>query len=58
MSEQEGLRIAVRKLDAFEGAIEKQWADFRRSEQQNLGLEIVPLNIPDLHEALFDALMV
>lgn len=54
MSEQEGLRIAVRKLDAFEGAIEKQWADFRRSEQQNLGLEIVPLNIPDLHEALFD----
>jgi multiple sugar transport system substrate-binding protein len=54
MSDQNSLRIAVRKLDAFERAIEKQWADFCRSEQDDLNLEIVPFNIPDLHTSLFE----
>ena len=54
MSDQNSLRIAVRKLDAFEHAIGKQWADFCRSEQDDLNLEIVPFNIPDLHTSLFE----
>ena len=44
----------MRKSDAFERAIEKQWADFRESEQDDLNLEIVPLDIPDLHASLFE----
>ena len=54
MSDHDSLRIAVRKTDAFERAIKKQFADFCKSEQNDLNLEITPLNIPDLHEALFD----
>lgn len=54
MADQKGLRIAVRKLDAFERAIERQWVDFCRLEQDDLALEIVPFNIPDLHATLFD----
>jgi len=48
------LRIAVRKLDAFEKTLEKQSAEFRRLEKNELNLEIIPYNIPDLHSALFD----
>jgi multiple sugar transport system substrate-binding protein len=54
MSDHNSLRIAVRKSDAFERAIEKQWADFCKSEQNDLNLEITSLNIPDLHASLFE----
>jgi multiple sugar transport system substrate-binding protein len=48
------MRIAVRKLGSFERAIEKQWANFCRSEKNDLHLEITPLDIPDLHASLFE----
>ena len=54
MTDHNSLRIAVRKLDAFERAIEKQWADFCKSEQNDLTLEVIPLDIPDLHASLFE----
>ena len=44
----------MRKLDAFERALDKQSAEFRRLEKNNLNLEIIPYNISDLHAALFD----
>ena len=54
MSAHDGLRIAVRKLDAFEQAIEKQWGEFCKFEKADFNLEIVPFDIPDLHAALFE----
>ena len=54
MSDPNRLRIAVRKLDAFERALKKQSVEFCRLEKNALNLEIVPLNIPDLHTALFE----
>jgi len=54
MSDRNRLRIAVRKLDAFERALDKQSAEFRRLEKNDLNLEIIPYNFPDLHSALFD----
>jgi multiple sugar transport system substrate-binding protein len=48
------LRIAVRKLGAFERTIERQWADFCKSEKSDFELEILPFDIPDLHAALFE----
>ncbi len=54
MSDRNRLRIAVRKLDAFERALDKQSAEFRRLEKNDLNLEIIPYNIWDLHSALFD----
>ena len=44
----------MRKLDAFERALDKQSAEFRRLEKNDLNLEIIPYNIWDLHSALFD----
>ena len=54
MSDRNRLRIAVRKLDAFERTLDKQAAEFRRLEKNDLNLEIIPYNISDLHSALFD----
>ncbi len=54
MSDRNRLRIAVRKLDAFERTLDKQSAEFRRLEKNDLNLEIIPYNISDLHSALFD----
>ena len=54
MSDPNRLRIAVRKLDAFERALKKQSAEFCRLEKNAPNLEIIPLNIPDLHTALFE----
>ena len=53
MSERNTLRIAVRKLDAFEGALKKQSVEFSRLEKTTFNLDITPLNIQDLHTALF-----
>ena len=54
MSDPNRLRIAVRKLDAFERALKKQSVEFCRLEKNAPNLEIIPLNIPDLHTALFE----
>ncbi len=54
MSDPNKLRIAVRKLDAFEKALKKQSVEFCRIEKIALNLEIIPLNIPDLHTVLFE----
>ena len=48
MSERNTLRIAVRKLDAFEGALKKQSVEFSRLEKTTFNLDITPLNIQDL----------
>ena len=53
MSERNRLRIAVRKLDAFEGALKKQSVEFSKLEKTTFNLDITPLNIQDLHTALF-----
>ncbi len=54
MSDPNRLRIAVRKLDAFERALKNQSVEFCRLEKNAPNLEIIPLNIPDLHTALFE----
>jgi multiple sugar transport system substrate-binding protein len=45
-------RIAVRRFDAFETAIRKQWEAFG---ERGLELEVVPLDLYPLHEALFES---
>ena len=45
-------RIAVRRFAAFESAIRKQWAAFGEA---GLELEVAPLDLHPLHEALFDS---
>ena len=41
-------------MDAFERALKKQSVEFCRLEKNAPNLEIIPLNIPDLHTALFE----
>lgn len=45
-------RIAVRRFPAFESAMQKQWQAF---EQTDLHLQVVPLDLDRLHQALFDS---
>jgi multiple sugar transport system substrate-binding protein len=44
------LRIAVRKFDPFESALEKQWNAFCRKTGCTLLLEAVPMELPRLHQ--------
>ena len=53
MTDHKCLRIAVKRLDAFERAIKKQWENFCESEGLDLTLDIKALDIPDLYGALF-----
>ena len=46
-------RIAVRKFDAFESAIAKQWASFEADARTGLTLDAVPLDLHPLEAALF-----
>ncbi len=45
-------RIAVRKFDAFESAINKIWQSFCENTGCNLELEAVPLDLPPLYDAI------
>ncbi|WP_027135655.1 extracellular solute-binding protein [Geminicoccus roseus] len=47
------LRIAVRRFDAFESAIAKQFADFVRTSGEDAALDIQALDLNPLQEALF-----
>jgi multiple sugar transport system substrate-binding protein len=47
------LRIAVRRFDAFDSAIQKQFADFARTRGEDVRLEFVSLDLNPLHEDLF-----
>jgi multiple sugar transport system substrate-binding protein len=46
------LRIAVRKFDPFESAIRLQVADFARATGEDVGVELEPLELNDLHRRL------
>jgi multiple sugar transport system substrate-binding protein len=48
------LRIAVRKFDPFESAIRRQLADFARAAGSQVGIELEPLELNDLHRRLFE----
>jgi len=45
-------RIAVRKFDAFESAIDKIWASFCEKTGCNLELEAVPLDLHPLYDTI------
>ncbi|HWL70852.1 MAG TPA: extracellular solute-binding protein [Geminicoccus sp.] len=47
------LRIAVRKFDAFENAIVRQFQDFAASTGTDVRLEIEALELNPMHQALF-----
>jgi len=47
-------RIAIRKFDPFESAIEKAWDAFSKQESLNLELFAESLDLPPLEEALFE----
>jgi multiple sugar transport system substrate-binding protein len=49
----QAFRIAVRKFEPFESALEKQWDSFERRTPTGLRLEVVPLDLLPLHESLF-----
>jgi multiple sugar transport system substrate-binding protein len=53
MSRDEKFRIAIRKFDPFESAIQKQWEIFSASSGLNLTLEAVALDLHPLYESLF-----
>ena len=46
-------RIAVRRFQPFESALEKQWESFERCHQTGLKLDAVALDLIPLHESLF-----
>jgi multiple sugar transport system substrate-binding protein len=48
------LRVAVRKFDPFESAIQRQLADFARTAGLDVRAELQPLELNELHERLFD----
>src|SRR3546814_11459876 len=48
----ETLRIAVRKFDPFESAIQKQFADFVATTGADVRLEAVAMDLNPLHEAV------
>ena len=47
-------RIAIRKFDPFESAIDKAWDAFSKQESLNLELVTESLDLPPLEEALFE----
>ncbi|WP_303316282.1 sugar ABC transporter substrate-binding protein [Flavivirga abyssicola] len=49
---QSKFRIAVRKFDAFESAIDKIWASFCKETGCNLELEAVPLDLHPLYDTI------
>ncbi|TGV02602.1 ABC transporter substrate-binding protein [Flavivirga rizhaonensis] len=49
---QNKFRIAVRKFDAFESAIDKIWASFCKETGCNLELEAVPLDLHPLYDTI------
>lgn len=55
MSRSETFRIAVRKFPPFESALEKMWAAFAEETGCALRLELAPLDLHPLHEALFES---
>jgi len=46
-------RIAVRQFPPFESAIHQQWQAFEAEAQTGLTLDLVPLDLHDLEQALF-----
>lgn len=55
MSRSETFRIAVRKFGPFESALEKIWAAFAAETRCRLRLELAPMDLHPLHEALFES---
>lgn len=47
-------RVAIRKFDPFESAIEKQWAAFKAAEGIDLTLETEALDLHPLYESYFE----
>ena len=47
-------RVAIRKFDPFESAIDKAWEAFTQQESLNLELVTESLDLPPLEEALFE----
>ncbi len=47
-------RIAIRRFGPFESAAEKIWSAFEERTNSGLRPEFVPLDLPELHEALFE----
>lgn len=45
------LRIAIRKFAPFENTIKKIWEKFSREREEQLSLELVSLELPDLYSA-------
>src|SRR5438094_4173728 len=54
MGQGQTLRVAVRKFAPFEEAIRRQFEDFVAHERLDLKLEAEPLDLNDLHPALFE----
>ncbi len=48
----ETFRILVRKFDPFEEAVRIFWDRLAQGRQLELGLELVPLDLPELHAAI------
>lgn len=54
MTRSETFRIAVRKFGPFERALEKIWSAFVAATGCTLRLELVPMDLHPLHQALFE----
>src|SRR5690625_581552 len=46
------LKIAVRKFDPFESALQKQWNAFRKNTGCEIDLQAVPMELPELHQEI------
>ena len=53
MNRNQTFRIAVRKYDAFEEAMRRQWQHFEAEAHTGLTLDLVSLDLHDLEHALF-----
>ena len=53
MTRNQTFRIAVRKYDAFEEAMRRQWQHFEAEARTGLTLDLVSLDLYDLEHALF-----
>lgn len=53
MTRNQTFRIAVRKYDAFEEAMRRQWQHFEAEARTGLTLDLVSLDLHDLEHALF-----
>jgi multiple sugar transport system substrate-binding protein len=54
MTRQAQFRIAIRKFDPFETAIQRQWSDFEASARSGLQLDAQGLDLHPLTESLFE----